>query len=111
MTSRRLQFGAAVIDNKLYVVGGRDGLKTLNIVECYDFKTKTWTGMPSMSTHRHGLGILTFLWHLNFFNNIIDIPYYEFQRKFNLHIIKKKTIQIYKINLTENKIIILYWKL
>lgn len=61
MTSRRLQFGAAVIDNKLYVVGGRDGLKTLNIVECYDFKTKTWTGMPSMSTHRHGLGMLIFL--------------------------------------------------
>ncbi|KAF8791411.1 Kelch-like protein 5 like protein [Argiope bruennichi] len=57
MTSRRLQFGAAVIDDKLYVVGGRDGLKTLNIVECYDFKTKTWTAMPSMSTHRHGLGV------------------------------------------------------
>lgn len=61
MTSRRLQFGAAVIDNKLYVVGGRDGLKTLNIVECYDFKNKTWTGMPSMSTHRHGLGMLKIL--------------------------------------------------
>ncbi|KFM70569.1 Kelch-like protein 5, partial [Stegodyphus mimosarum] len=52
MTSRRLQFGAAVIDNKLYIVGGRDGLKTLNIVECYDFQTMTWTGLPSMSTHR-----------------------------------------------------------
>lgn len=55
MTSR-LQFGAAVIDDKLYVVGGRDGLKTLSIVECYDFRSKVWMAMPSMSTHRHGLG-------------------------------------------------------
>ena len=32
MTGRRLQFGVAVIDSKIYVVGGRDGLKTLNTV-------------------------------------------------------------------------------
>uniref|UniRef100_A0A4W3HZ07 Kelch like family member 1 n=1 Tax=Callorhinchus milii TaxID=7868 RepID=A0A4W3HZ07_CALMI len=57
MNGRRLQFGVAVIDDKLYVVGGRDGLKTLNTVECYDSKTKTWTALPPMSTHRHGLGV------------------------------------------------------
>ena len=56
MNGRRLQFGVAVIDDKLYVVGGRDGLKTLNTVECYDPKKKTWTLMPAMTTHRHGLG-------------------------------------------------------
>lgn len=56
MNGRRLQFGVAVIDDKLYVVGGRDGLKTLNTVECYNPKTKTWNVLPSMSTHRHGLG-------------------------------------------------------
>lgn len=61
MTSRKLQFGSAVIDNKLYVVGGRDGLKTLNVVECYDFKSKTWSGLPCMSTHRHGLGRIYFI--------------------------------------------------
>lgn len=32
MTGRRLQFGVAVIDDKLIIVGGRDGLKTLNSV-------------------------------------------------------------------------------
>ncbi|GFY57250.1 kelch-like protein 5 [Trichonephila inaurata madagascariensis] len=57
LTSRRLQFGAAIVDDKLYVVGGRDGLKTLNIVESYCFKSKVWSAMPSMSTHRHGLGV------------------------------------------------------
>lgn len=56
MNGRRLQFGVAVIDNKLYVVGGRDGLKTLNTVECFDPKKKSWSMMPPMSTHRHGLG-------------------------------------------------------
>jgi hypothetical protein len=56
MSGRRLQFGVAVVDGRLYVVGGRDGLKTLNTVECYDIKSKTWTTLPPMSTHRHGLG-------------------------------------------------------
>jgi kelch-like protein 1/4/5 len=56
MSGRRLQFGVAVLEDRLYVVGGRDGLKTLNTVECYDPKKKTWTLMPPMSTHRHGLG-------------------------------------------------------
>ena len=57
MSGRRLQFGVAVLEDKLYVVGGRDGLKTLNTVECYDPKRKAWTMMPPMATHRHGLGI------------------------------------------------------
>uniref|UniRef100_A0A8D2EK83 Kelch like family member 1 n=1 Tax=Theropithecus gelada TaxID=9565 RepID=A0A8D2EK83_THEGE len=57
MNGRRLQFGVAVIDDKLFVIGGRDGLKTLNTVECYNPKTKTWTVLPPMSTHRHGLGV------------------------------------------------------
>lgn len=56
MNGRRLQFGVAVIEDKLYIVGGRDGLKTLNTVECYNPKNKSWTLMPPMSTHRHGLG-------------------------------------------------------
>lgn len=56
MSGRRLQFGVAVVDNKLYVVGGRDGLKTLNTVECFNPVNKTWVVMPPMSTHRHGLG-------------------------------------------------------
>ena len=60
MNGRRLQFGVAVVDGKIFVVGGRDGLKTLNTVECYDPATKTWTFLPPMSTHRHGLGINAF---------------------------------------------------
>jgi kelch-like protein 1/4/5 len=32
MTGRRLQFGVAVVEGKIFVVGGRDGLKTLSTV-------------------------------------------------------------------------------
>lgn len=72
MNGRRLQFGVAVIDDKLFVIGGRDGLKTLNTVECYNPKTKTWTVLPPMSTHRHGLGKISFLLIL-FIKNILLI--------------------------------------
>ena len=58
MTSRRLQFGVAIIDDRLYVVGGREGLKTLNTVECYDPATRCWSCQPPMNNHRHGLGTL-----------------------------------------------------
>ena len=56
MSTRRQQFGAAVLGNRVYIVGGRDGLKTLNSVECFDPRTRTWTSAPPIATHRHGLG-------------------------------------------------------
>ena len=56
MNGRRLQFGVAVIGYLLYLVGGRDGLKTVDTVECYDPRKKTWAQIPSMGTPRHGLG-------------------------------------------------------
>lgn len=56
MNGHRLQFGVAVIGNKLYIVGGRDGLKTLNTVDCFNPVDKIWMVMPPMSMHRHGLG-------------------------------------------------------
>lgn len=72
MNGRRLQFGVAVIDDKLFVIGGRDGLKTLNTVECYNPKTKTWTVLPPMSTHRHGLGKISYIINIIFRNIFID---------------------------------------
>lgn len=70
MSGRRLQFGVAVLDGRLYVVGGRDGLKTLNTVECYNPHSKSWSVMPPMSTHRHGLGephVWIEIWHTSTF--------------------------------------------
>lgn len=57
MTGRRLQFGAAVMEDKLILVGGRDGLKTLNTVESLDLNTMAWAPLNAMATPRHGLGV------------------------------------------------------
>ena len=56
MNSRRLQCGVSLIDQKLFIVGGREGLKTLNTVEYFDFEKSIWSSVNSMNTHRHGLG-------------------------------------------------------
>jgi kelch-like protein 1/4/5 len=57
MSGRRLQFGAVIVDKKLIVAGGRDGLKTLNTVECFDLSILSWNTLPPMNVHRHGLGM------------------------------------------------------
>lgn len=72
MNERRLQFGIAVIDDRLYVVGGRDGLKTLNTVESYDPKTKQWMPEVPMATHRHGLGMCSFICISSFCISLTD---------------------------------------
>ena len=46
------------MDDKLFIVGGRDGYKTLNSVECFNLNTKSWQSMPPLSTHRHGVGVV-----------------------------------------------------
>ena len=57
INGRRLLFGAAAMDHKIFVVGGRDGLKTLASMESFDPKLGTWTILSPMTTHRHGLGV------------------------------------------------------
>lgn len=58
MPTRRLQFGCALYNDKLIIVGGRDGLKTLNNVDSIDLQTMSWTSLSSpMATPRHGLGV------------------------------------------------------
>ena len=41
----------------LNIAGGRDGLMTLNNVECFDPKHDKWETLTPMLTHRHGLGV------------------------------------------------------
>lgn len=51
MPGRRLQFGVAVIGQKLYAVGTRDGFKTLNTVRyiflIFNFNDKKCTELVS----------------------------------------------------------------
>jgi len=57
---RRLQFAVAVLAARrpcqVYVVGGRDGLRTLDVVQSLDVQSRAWSNVTAMNTHRHGLG-------------------------------------------------------
>ena len=54
---KRLQFGVAVLSPKLYMVGGRNGLRTLNSVDSYDPATNVWETVSPMCSFRHGVGV------------------------------------------------------
>ena len=49
--------GTAIIDGKMYAVGGHSGSTYLNSVQCYDPYTDTWTKEHSMSTCRCSFGL------------------------------------------------------
>ena len=53
--------GVAVLDNKMYAMGGTTGGMTLNSVECYDPVQNKWTNVTPMRIHRSGVGQSTFL--------------------------------------------------
>ncbi|XP_071567565.1 kelch-like protein 5 isoform X2 [Temnothorax nylanderi] len=57
LISRRLHFGAVVVDKKLIFAGGRDSFNILNTVECFDFSTLTSSTLPPMNVPRQGLGV------------------------------------------------------
>lgn len=42
---------------RLLIVGGRDGLKTMNTMEYLDLDYGVWYQLSAMNTHRHGLGV------------------------------------------------------
>lgn len=59
MNIRRSAVGAAVLGNKIYVIGGYDGNSSLNSVECYDPEMNQWKFVASMSTLRSAAGVTT----------------------------------------------------
>mgnify|MGYP000350325636 FL=1 len=54
MTTARSTVGVAVLNGKLYAVGGRDGLACLNSMECYDPHTNKWSVTCPMLKRRGG---------------------------------------------------------
>ena len=60
MPTARLIVGTAVLDGKLYAVGGEseeDGANS-NVVERYDFETKAWEAVAPMATPRKNLSLI-----------------------------------------------------
>ena len=56
MSTLRTRVGVAVLDNKLYALGGFDGHKRLSTVECYDPQFQLWKAVTPMNTRRSALG-------------------------------------------------------
>jgi N-acetylneuraminic acid mutarotase len=54
MKHSRSQCCAVVDGNSLVVMGGHGQRRTLNSVEAFDFKTSTWSDLPSMNEARKG---------------------------------------------------------
>lgn len=54
MTTARSTVGVAVLNGRLYAVGGRDGAACLNSVECYDPHTNKWSVRCPMLKRRGG---------------------------------------------------------
>lgn len=57
MQNQRCSAGVAVLNGKLYAVGGRDGASCLRSVECYDPHTNKWTVCSPMARRRGGVGV------------------------------------------------------
>jgi hypothetical protein len=63
MSTARYDHGVAVVDGKLYAVGGVDDTNTpLSSVECFDPSTGQWSAVAPMSTARysHGVAVVDF---------------------------------------------------
>lgn len=56
MNIMRSRVGVAVMDGKLYAIGGYNGIDRLNIVEVYDSKMKYWKRVKSMKYCRSAVG-------------------------------------------------------
>lgn len=59
MPTARIQMGIAVVNGKIFVIGGENETQTLNIVEEYDPSTNTWRSRASMPTARTHLVAVT----------------------------------------------------
>ncbi|GEM_PF-951570 len=57
MSQGRYYFGAAVVNNKIYAIGGHGNPSPLTTVEEYDPATNTWVTRASMLTTQEGFGV------------------------------------------------------
>lgn len=55
MVTARSNFGIEVIDDRLFAVGGFNGLTTTYDVECYDAASDQWTEVCEMGVYRSAL--------------------------------------------------------
>ena len=79
MPTARAQLGVAVVNGKIYAIGGENnsaiGPNVLNINEAYDPATNTWTTKKPMPTARHSFGIAVYQNKIYCIGGSINGPY------------------------------------
>jgi N-acetylneuraminic acid mutarotase len=60
MPTARSGLGVAVVDGKIYAIGGQNGEGVLNVTEEYDPVTNDWTSKASIPTARSDFGIAVY---------------------------------------------------
>jgi len=64
MSMLRSRVGVAVMQNRLYAIGGYNGQERLNTVEVFDAKTKRWSKVAAMNCKRSAVGAVALGDHL-----------------------------------------------
>lgn len=59
MKTPRLSFGTAVVDGKIWVIGGSNCFGFLDSVESFDPISLLWTSLPPLTLMRNGLGTVS----------------------------------------------------
>lgn len=54
----RAFLGAAIVDAKLYVIGGSDGQRNSSLTKVYDLTTNQWKTLAPLPTPRHGFSLV-----------------------------------------------------
>lgn len=73
MTTARSTVGVAILNGRLYAVGGRDGSSCLNSVERYDPHTNKWSVTCPMLKRRGGKSLLNVVWSFMDFKNFFVV--------------------------------------
>lgn len=54
----RAFFGATIVNGEIYVIGGYDGKRELDLAAAYSISDNAWRDLPSLSTPRGGLSVV-----------------------------------------------------
>lgn len=58
METARAFLGTAMVQNEIYVIGGYDGRRELDLADVYATTTNEWRALPPLSTPRGGLSVV-----------------------------------------------------
>ena len=59
MPTPREHLGSTILDDQMYVIGGRDDQVNLDTTEVYDYSSDSWKSLDPVPTARSGLAVAT----------------------------------------------------